>query len=373
VFPNGTWSFPALGWTGGTGTITVVSPAQVVAAIKGGLTFSNPTGVNTLPGQGTVIAAVTAPDGHQVDLAGGGSDGVEVTPVVTGATVPGPVRFSGPPGTYSERITGSGALSETFDTSGYQVSVNASAGTDEVALDTSTGTISIGPAATGKASTTASLTVDQDTANGGVESATLTGSPAAGSIVLGFTGSGQATVTGSAHRARSLSLALANDVTGQAPQAFAAPLVVPGGDTATVEAPEWSSYTGGSLEAAVGPSGKATKEMTLANHSRPPVEPRVSRLSVSGKALFVSVSLPPLPPGSTVQVTTSFLSQEKKVEHKVTTSLAHLGHASARALRVPIPHHLLAGSTATATLIAVPAGASEVLTSSLSTRLAPHA
>ena len=63
-------------------------------------------------------------------------------------------------------------------------------------------------------------------------------------------------------------------------------------------------------------------------------------------------------------MTATFVNSKKAVEHKATTVVTHLGHASTRALVFHVPAHLAAGSTATATLVALPAGTSEVVTSS---------
>jgi len=332
VYADGSWYDQALGWRGRSQTISVLSVEQLEQALDAGLTYSNPSGVNAMPDEGTIIAALTAPDGDAVDLAQGGSQGVALLPPLTGGAASAAVPFSGPPGVYTERLTGAGPLSEVLETNGYQVTVDASPGTDKVTFDTATDTITVGPAATGTPSSTASVTVDQDTANGGVQSATVTGSPRAGPIALGYTSGGEASVTASARRARDVSLTLTNEVTGAVPQSFVAPLALPAGATATVPSPTWATYTGAPVTASVGPAGKSPKEVTLANHARPAPEPKVRGARVSGHSLIVSLSLPALPPGSALKVTATFVNSKKAVEHKATTVVTHLGHASTRAI-----------------------------------------
>ncbi len=155
-----------------------------------------------------------------------------------------------------------------------------------------------------------------------------------------------------AHRPRSLGLSLANQVTGQLPQRFSAALTVPAGNTATLNPTNWTEFTGGSLTAAVAPPGKAPKNEVLENraHARP--EPMVRQLRIAGHTLLVALSLPALPPGSTLSVTTTFIN-EGNVQHRVQTAVTHLGHASTGTLRVRIPAGLPAGSaviTRTATV-----------------------
>jgi hypothetical protein len=70
IYPNGTWSDPGLGWSGGSRTISVLSVTQIEEQIDAGLTFSNPpASVNASPDPGTIILALTAPNGQAVDLA----------------------------------------------------------------------------------------------------------------------------------------------------------------------------------------------------------------------------------------------------------------------------------------------------------------
>jgi hypothetical protein len=347
---NGTWSFPGLGWSGDAGEIAVLSESQVLAAINAGLTFANPGGVKATPAPGTIVSALTAPDGKAVDLSQGGSQGVVVIPPLVGASS-SLEPFTGPVGAYEERLTGKGALSETLQFNGYQVTVNASPGTDKVVFDTATSYIAVGPAATGTPSTTASVTVDQDTVNGGVQSATVTGSPRSGPLSLGYPTSGEATVTGSA-QARNLDLTLSNQQGGQVPQRFSASLHLPAHGTALVNSLNWAEFKGASLSASIGSPGKLSKTVLLKDQARPQPGPRVRQLRVIGHSLLASIALPALPPGSTVNIVTAFMSHGK-VEREVKTALTHLGRASVRSVHVHVPARLATGSTVAVTLIAM--------------------
>ena len=364
INPAGTWSFPGLGWTGGPSDIAVLPYNEVAAALTAGLSFSNPNAANVTPAPGTVIDSLTAPDGKAVSLTKGGQ-GVTFNPPLVGKGPPQQV-FSGPLGAYEERLSGKGPLAETVQGPGLQLTVNASGGTDDVVIDTSTATISVGPASEGAPSKTASVTVDQDTPDGGVQSATVTGSPGAGRFTLAFTPNAFATVTGSAHRPRSLALSLTNQVTGQLRQRFSAALTVPAGNTATLNPTNWAEFTGGSLTAAVAPPGKAPKDEVLQDRAQAQAEPTVRHLRIAGHTLLVALSLPALPPGSTLSVTTTFVSGSK-IQHRVRTAVTHLGHASARTLRVHIPGGLPAGSAASAVLVAVTTGTTPAVVTSTAT------
>jgi hypothetical protein len=129
-------------------------------------------------------------------------------------------------------LTSTGPIGEALQANGFEVVVNASPGTDKVVFDTATDTLSVGPAASGTPSKTASVTVDQNGASGSVQSATVTGSPAAGAISLEYTASGQVWVAAPAHRSEASTLAFTNLAAGQAPQTFSTPLSLPAGNTA---------------------------------------------------------------------------------------------------------------------------------------------
>jgi hypothetical protein len=372
IYPNGTWTDSQLGWSGASSTISVLSVDQIEEQISAGLTFSNPpASVNASPDPGTIILAITAPDGHAVDLAQGGDQGVKVIPALTGTASPADYGFSGPLGMYQQVLTSTGPIGETLQTNGFQVTVNASPGTDDVVFDTATDTLSVGPAPTGTPSKTASVTIDQNGANGSVQYATVTGSPIAGALSLEYTSFGQAWVAAPAHRAANVTLTLADLDVGQVPRTFSTSLALRAGNTAIVSAPSWSTYTGAPVTGTVGPSGKVPKDVTLANDARPAPEPRVVRVRVGDRHLLVSLSLPALPSGSSASLVTTFLSARATVERKTTTTLAHLGHASNRSLEVLIPAHAPAGTTAWATLVAVTTSGSGLVTSSAHVAVPP--
>ena len=279
--------------------------------------------------------------------------------------------FSGPYGTYVETLSGNGPLSETVQMQGFGATIAASGGRDRVVVDTITNAVSVGPASTGSPSPTVTITIDHPTANGGVQTATITGSPRAGPLTLGFAGSGQVTVLASAHRARSVPLSFTNQVTGQVPHAVQQHLGAASRQHRHRLLPNWADPEAGSLVATVGRPGGPLEAGDPHNRAHAPAEPRLSRLRTSGHTLLEPVTLPPLPPGSTLTITTTFLLGAK-VEHHQTTVLKYLGRASARALRVPIPTGLPAGSKATAVLVAVTGGMpGVVITSSATISLGP--
>jgi hypothetical protein len=78
------------------------------------------------------------------------------------------------------------------------------------------------------------------------------------------------------------------------------------------------------------------------------------------------LALPALPPGSTLSITTSFLTGAKVERHEKTT-VTGLGRASVRALQVHIPAGLHAGTKAVATLVAVTGGTPGVVITSTAT------
>jgi hypothetical protein len=295
INPDGTWDFSGDKLAGYPIQIAVLPVSQVIAALNAGLSFVNPVGVVTVPGPGTVIDSVVAPDGSAVNLAQG-SQGVVLNPTPDGT---GAVQesFSGLFGTYVETLSGTGPLSETVDMQGFSATIDAGAGRDKVVIDTTTNTVSIGPALTGSPSATASITVDHTTTDGGLQTATVSGSPAAGPLTLGFTASGQMTVVASAHRARAVPLALTSQATGQVPQQFSTTVNLPAGNAASL-LPNWLQLTGGSVVANVGVPGARTKPETLDNTAHAPAEPRVGRLRISGHTLLEPLALPALPPGA---------------------------------------------------------------------------
>ena len=190
---DGTWSFPGLGWSGRRSQIEIIPASTLINELKAGLTILEPGSPVFDPGPNTAIYAMTAPDGKQVNLATGGSQGVEVIP--TYVTSPRPstaASLTGPSGTYVEKLVGSDGLSENVETNAETYSVNAGAGAAQVSVATPTNTIAIGPAPGKAPPRAAAVAIDVETGNGGATSASLSGSPAA-TMSLEFNG-GQAIV-----------------------------------------------------------------------------------------------------------------------------------------------------------------------------------
>jgi hypothetical protein len=349
---DGSWSFPELGWSSAAGSIHFLSYSSVMSALNGGLTLFDDVGVSATPGAGTAVASITALGGKPVDLAAGGSQGVEFLPPMTSSTTPTPYTpFTGPTGTYELTLASKGPLSEVIQFPGFDFSVDGTAGTDKLTIDTSTDSVSITPAPGAAPSATATITVDQQTSDGGLQSASVSGSPASAPMSLSFNGT-EAEVSGGAHRPAGVAFTLSNQPTGGVPQTFTAPLSVPAGSVAAVTAPNWASYSGGAVTATVGQAGKTGKPVQLANHARPPRSAKVVSLKVSGRTLIAALSLPAMASGSTATLTTTFLSGQGKIEHEVTTTLTKLGHASSRQVKVHVPAGLAPGSSAIADLIA---------------------
>ena len=371
IAADGSWSFAGLDWSGTASTIGVLSPSQVEGLLEQGLDYVPVAGqVNAIPGQGTVISSLIAPDGQAVDLSAGASQGVSVLPVISAGRATATLLFNGPAGTYTERLTSKGQINETLELDGSQFTFNASAGTDSVTFDTANGTISVGAVPGAKPSATADIAVDQGLPGGALQEASLGTAPGTGPASLQFTGSGQAIVTASPHRARSIQLTLSDQAAGRPPKTFSATVPVPPGATATVNAPAWSGFNGGNLAATIATGGAPAKTVTLRDRASAPAQPRLGQLQVSGSALLVPAVLPALPSGSTASVTTTFLTA-KKVQHQVVTKLSALGRASARTLRVRVPRRSW-GQTATATLIVTIAVSGEVVTSTRTLTLRRH-
>lgn len=94
-----------------------------MGALNGGLTLFDHAGVSATPGAGTAVASITAPDGKPVDLAAGGSQGVELLPPMTSSATPTPYApFTGPTGTYELTMASKGALSELIQFPGFDFS-----------------------------------------------------------------------------------------------------------------------------------------------------------------------------------------------------------------------------------------------------------
>jgi hypothetical protein len=361
IGPDGRWSFPQLDWSGAPDELDVVPYSELAGLINGGLTFNNPSGVSGNAAPGTDLSSLTAPDGKQVNLAGGSQE-VVMDPITGGLGAATPAFF-GPYGTYRETLTGTSGVGETLQWPGFQASISASGGRDNVTIDVATGSVTVAPATGAAASSSATVTVYQDTSAGGLQSAAVTGSPRTGPMTVGIE-SGAPVISASAHRARDLSVALSNQVTGTPVQNFNSSLALGPGDTATFN-PSWSTFTGGPMTATVETPAKTTKSETFKNHAPVPAEPRLRQFRVSGHYVSATMVLPVLPSGSTATLTISFLDGTK-LEHQVKATLKGLARASTRTVQVRIPAGLHAGSTAVATLVAVTGGtAATVVTSTL--------
>ena len=111
-----------------------------------------------------------------------GSPAVVADPIMAGSGAAA-TQFDGPGGTYAATLSSATSVGELVRSFGFDASISAGPGSDEVAVDSNAGTVALGAASGEQPSASATVQIGRNTGNGGLVSAVLTGEPAAGYAV----------------------------------------------------------------------------------------------------------------------------------------------------------------------------------------------
>ncbi len=365
VGPAGTWSFAGFGGVSGSSQTLAVEPyPSLISAIHGGVTFTDP-GPNfqrTIVDAGTVLDSLIDPAGQAVDT----SDPSDASGVLFEPTLdedaPGSYSFDGPEGTYLQDISGS-SPGELVEVDGLQASIDASAGSDAVAFDPQTQTVSLngtpgaavdasagsrsGQARAYVASTSRSASVSLSDA--GARTVTVSG-PAAGlrlsfgrsrsTIQLGGDGGGYTVTLGDGGQASEFDLTLS------------------GHQTASIS-PDWPSLASAAVVVALRSASGHLRTMRLGNRLHPARTP-ISSLAASGRVVRLSIALPSATTATKVEL---YLTVTKGGRVLAQTVAAFVPQGRARRTSIKIRLHTAppAGSAIVAYTVTQSAGPFPVL------------
>lgn len=321
VLGNGSWFFPELE-AQGTAKEIMVTP---VALLQGRLHLLD-SGITNNVEPSTRVVTLTAPGSSSpVDLATGGSGGVEINPVTdqthlpTGTPGPGYggiKSIDGPSGRWSETVSNSsGTVGDSFSAPGATGSLKAGAGEDSVMFDPTKNLISVAPIAGASPSRAGSLTFVSKTKGTSERIATITGPVVSAHAGISLTPSG---VTVSAHGGATFDVRLSVEGGGAPWQTFdAGPIHLEPGATLRLVPSSWSRLAGAHLTTlATGRHGR--RALLLHNHFHAPT------------ATVRDVSIKHLSHASTLDVSLSTPPTAQAGAVLVSVTVRHRGHLLAR-------------------------------------------
>jgi hypothetical protein len=354
VNAEGLWYSNALGWAGTLRTIDVTPYSALLGAIDKGLTFSDP-GPGALRSEvapGTSLQALQDPAGQAVEISNPApASGVEFEPVLDESASPD-YSFSGPAGNYVQTLSGSNP-SELIETDGIEAAIDASAGTDVLSFDPTSGTVSLGgsaaksansahPASVKGAAPSHTATLSLLAGVGASErNVSMTG-PAAAGTSLTFAGSHGALILKAGAKGR-YSLTLSTQGASVGAQELKV-IVKLGAEERATLTPNWTSLSARKVPVTLRPAHGHPRRLRLADHASVP-HATITSVKVAAKAAKIGLRIPGLV-GGTVQITASVLAHGHELEQASTVI-----NAGSR------PSH----STATVTLTTAPPHGSRIV------------